>query len=166
MFYSCEIESAFPPAEAVGRIERLLQPDPGLLSYESQRVSLAWTEGDPPFFGVMNGSSFTARPILRYRNSFSPLLRGTVRSGPTGSKVRVFMRMHAITIVLVLFFTTLSLSLLRSGERAGPFLFVFILLMAGGGFVYEVVQCRRILERALVTPRARRRAAADRDEVA
>ncbi len=56
-----------------------------------------------PYEGTLSESGFEIQRIIHYRNSFLPLIRGRFEASPTGTIVRITMRLHAVVIGFLAF---------------------------------------------------------------
>jgi hypothetical protein len=61
-----------------------------------------------PFEGSIEGSHFEINRILRYRNSFQPMISGDIASDNTGCSISITMNLHIIVLIFMIFwlFTT------------------------------------------------------------
>jgi hypothetical protein len=72
-----------------------------LLSAVAPRRRLSIRKPELPFTGRVEADSFEVRPVLRYRNSFAPIARGSFASGLTGTRIEVRMRMHPAVAIFM-----------------------------------------------------------------
>jgi len=111
---------------------------------------------DRPFVGDVKGGSFSIMRVSRGRNSFRPLIRGTVATSIQGSEVTGTAQLHTIVIAfmgfLIAVLTLTLLRLLTSGIGARrwdtavlvvPGILAFLILMMRLAFA---VESRRALE--------------------
>jgi hypothetical protein len=112
------------------------------------------------FEGTVSGDDFQISRIIRYRNSFLPIIQGHFSPFGAGVRVEVIMKLHGI--VLVFAFLWLSfvgfpvleaiLQALRTGrfEEAAWFpcaMVVLFFLMVTIGFEIEASKARKLLNR-------------------
>jgi hypothetical protein len=72
-----------------------------LLNAVAPRRRLSIRKPQLPFTGTVEADSFEVRPVLRYRNSFAPIARGSFASGLTGTRIEVRMRMHPAVAIFM-----------------------------------------------------------------
>jgi len=153
MLYWFSLDSPLPAEEVSRRIQLLSREASGFLTH-------AWTFGpdtDPPFLGTVQQSRFSLRRDIHYRNAFLPMLKGTVRALPGGSRVVVIMHLHPFMLVFMLGWFALlgssAMALLTSHGLivaiAPTGLFIFGAAVMAAGFFPEAVRARRILEQNL-----------------
>ena len=113
-----------------------------------------------PFEGVVSSEGFEINRIIFYRNSFLPLVEGSVQRDGAGSLIDAELTLHPfVAVVMAVFFTLTGLFGIASsisfyGEgRFQPLEFPVPLGLFGGGFVLmhgafalEVGSVRRLLE--------------------
>lgn len=158
-FYQVLIDSPLAPAVAVERVRSLTCTPPSFS--ESLRSAFSRTkQRSTPFLGEINGSSFSVRRNIRYRNSFLPQIRGNVQAAPSGSSVRITMFMHPFTAVFMLIWLWGVGGIAWSGSlraESSPTalhllpvgMFVFGLALVAGGFFPEAIKAKRMLAVAL-----------------
>ena len=56
---------------------------------------------DGEFIGKVSISGFRIRSNIKYRNSFLPIIKGSVKAGENGSEVIIKMRMHPFVSVFL-----------------------------------------------------------------
>jgi hypothetical protein len=78
-----------------------------LASAVASRRRVSFRKPEATFTGTVGANSFELRPVLGYRNSFVPAVRGSLASGITGTRVDVRLRM----LPAVAIFMTVWLSL-------------------------------------------------------
>jgi hypothetical protein len=61
-----------------------------------------------PFIGTVGASSFDLRPVLGYRNSFAPTVRGAFATGIAGTRIDVRLRMLPAVAVFMLFWLSFA----------------------------------------------------------
>jgi hypothetical protein len=124
-----------------------------------RRFGLAKDAG-PPFIGSVEAGTFDLRRVIRYRNSFIPLVRGRITSAPMGSRVDVTMSLHPVVAVFMALwilgtgFGALAMLDTPSGQERSTAMLLLAMLALGvvlvvGGFFPEAAKTRRLLERAL-----------------
>lgn len=142
------IQSALSPDQARSRLLEAIGPArKTVLSRDSR-----------PFTGSMTGGSFRITRTSRGRNSFRPLIRGSIEPSDRGSRIQGTMRLHEVVLgfmaFLVLvplwFFLTLLPTSITTGRwdatmLALPGAMVFLMAMMGFGFVSEAQRALRDL---------------------
>ena len=80
------------------------------------------------FTGEVSETGFKIQRIIRYRNSFLPVIVGSVRSAENGSKLEVLLRLHRFVLgFMIVWFSgtipafVISIVLLISSIAVGPF---------------------------------------------
>ena len=140
------IMSRVSAAEALSRLGQATGRPAGAFSRRDVRS----------FVGDVNGESFSIMRVSRGRNSFRPLIRGTVASSTKGSEVTGTARLHTVVIgfmgFLIAVLSLTLLQLLASGFSARrwdttvlviPGIVVFLIVMMRVAFA---VESRRALE--------------------
>jgi hypothetical protein len=120
----------------------------------------------PPFEGTVGERAFKIQRIVGYRNSFLPVVRGTIRPAAGGSEIEITMRMQMPVIVfMLLWFGLLGAFLILgvSGESAanggagtgcavGLFMFAAAYGMMIIGFQVEAAKARTFLRDLFAEP--------------
>lgn len=105
------------------------------------RFTLPNSANDERFEGQISGEAFHLRRVVGYRNSFLPVIDGTVGAARHGSVIQVRMRMFWFVYAFLAVWTMGALIMLASagdvGLIAGPLFLLFAYLMAMGGFWFE-----------------------------
>jgi hypothetical protein len=144
------IHSPMSPTDALQALRSVVEPGKFL------RFS---TAGAKAFQGTVDVSGFRITRIIGYRNSFLPVIVGTVTPAPGGSLVRIHMRM----IVFVMLFCCVWLTGVVSiggnliwrtswaQVQAQPIclmpvgMMLFFLVLVNGGFWLEARKQKRML---------------------
>ena len=112
------------------------------------------------FWGYMReDDTFRIRPVIRYRNSFLPVICGEIRTRGNGTLIRVRMRPPIVSAAFMLtWYSLLGIALvavIRSGSFSGV---AVALLMAvvgfgimTGAFGYEAGKSKKYLEKLFRT---------------
>src|SRR5215510_2868152 len=81
------------------------------LEVARQRRGLDWFERrTEKFEGVLTDEGFTISPIIRYRNSFRPVIKGRFYPLVRGVRIDVTMRLHiSVLIISILWIGAFSL---------------------------------------------------------
>lgn len=105
--------------------------------------------------GSIDDTGFKMTRIIHYRNSFLPVIRGQFETSPTGTIVRVSMKLHPFVIGFLVFwyctwysmvlpiFLTMDFEVFAAGLFVG--LPLVILVVFWGSFWYEAHRSRREL---------------------
>jgi hypothetical protein len=72
-----------------------------LSSAVAQRAWMSFRRPEAPFTGTVGTNSFDLRPVLGYRNSFVPRVRGTFASGAVGTQIDVRLRMLPVVAMFM-----------------------------------------------------------------
>lgn len=121
-----------------------------------------WFEANhKPYQGNMEGCDFEISPIIHYRNSFLPIIKGEIQSEMSGSSVHITMRPHGFVIAFMIlwlggvgfFFLIMLASFISSMTQnnirdasvllipGGMFAFGYALLL--GGFKFESIKSKQ-----------------------
>jgi hypothetical protein len=89
-FEKLELVSALRPDEAIAKLAESVEPKKWFRWFGRSRC---------PFEGQIVGSTFDINRIIGYRNSFLPMIRGTVSPHPAGSQIGIRMALHPSVLV-------------------------------------------------------------------
>src|SRR5476651_2494099 len=98
LFESIDITSPLTP----GEVEKELQSMTSKPSYSFKLGTLMPLQR--PFIGKIENFRFTIRLSITGRNSFLPLIKGTIAPHLNGSLIRVRMRLHLVVILVMIWF--------------------------------------------------------------
>jgi hypothetical protein len=138
------------------RIRALAREQPGI--GQSLREAFGWRPPKvPPFIGKVEGSTFTLRRDINYRNSFVPQIRGSISPVAAGTIVVVSMSLPPLVVAFMTlclgWVGALAVGLLSGGalgQAVGPAaMFVIAAALAMAGFYAEAEKARRILAEAI-----------------
>jgi len=105
------------------------------------RIGWPSSANDKRFEGTLSADGFHVRRVIGYRNSFLPVIDATVRSGVSGSRIDVQMRMfwfvYAFVAVWGIAALTIAVSAGQIGLMIAPFLLLFVYAMTMAGFWME-----------------------------
>jgi len=128
---------------------------------EPQKV-IRWqlSQNHAPYQGTLSEAGFEIHRIIHSRNSFLPIIRGRFEPSPSGTLVRITMKLHPFTTgFLIFWFLTwysFSLPIFLSGAMPTPFALQFLgmpfllLVIFWGAFWSEANRCRRDLVEMIV----------------
>lgn len=87
-----------------------------LLSKKTVKNNSPWFDsiGNYPFRGEVNQGSFKIRPIIRYRNSFLPVINGTIAEKEGETVVQITMRLDRFIELFSYFWSGMVLFVLLS----------------------------------------------------
>lgn len=104
---------------------------------------------DKRFEGTVSGDGFHVRRIIGYRNSFLPVIDGTIHAGASGTRIEVQMRMFIFVYAFCAIWIVGALTAMFAGERIGliiaPALLLFLWAMTMAGFWLEAGKQERTL---------------------
>ncbi|HWB62546.1 MAG TPA: hypothetical protein VG603_03475 [Chitinophagales bacterium] len=101
-----DINTSLSVSQTIDLLQQNIQPG-------RSRTLHLFEKPEKPYIGEWSGQSFTISRILNYRNSFNPVITGTVRETPLGSSIHVKMQLHSfVKSFMLLWFTPLLLALL------------------------------------------------------
>jgi len=156
-FYRFRIDTPLPVEAAVEGIRAITRDPPTFR--ESLRLAFRRAEsGGRPFLGAVRGHAFRLRRDVKGRNSFLPMIWGSVQGGPAGTEVSVTMFVHPLVAAFVLFWLsavgfgawgTLLKEQVSCNSLAGLGMFVAGIAVTLGGFIPEARKARRLLEEAV-----------------
>jgi hypothetical protein len=116
---------------------------------------------DTPFTGSLEGHRFQIARTIRYRNSFLPVIEGTIEPAEHGARIRVRMRLNWFVAVFIAFWIAgtlvASVAVVASAPaQAGAWVVVLMpivgIAMCSGGFAFEAYRARIILEALFPRP--------------
>ena len=133
-----------------------------------------WGASECPFEGTVTDSTFEIQRIISYRNSFLPLIRGTIAAEPPGSRISITMRLNAFVLVFMVVWlggvaaggVAIAIGVL-TGRVEIVFLFIpvgmflFGGLLTAGAFAFEARKAEQAITNLL---HAHRRAAESMQE--
>jgi hypothetical protein len=94
MYSRQTIETRLSVTQALERLARVIRPPHS--RWEAVEAGLSWEEeAVPPFVGRIDGNHFIIRRVIRYRNSFRPLISGRVAPVVSGSRIDIVLRLTA-----------------------------------------------------------------------
>jgi len=153
-YYSVRIPTRLSTQDAVRRILTLVRPRRSFV--ERLRHALETTTDAPRFEGVVSGEMFTVTRVIRYKNSFLPVIHGTVEQGPEGAIVRLRMRLNVATsIFMAIWFASLGLVVGSMFDLTTVWMLIAGALMTAGGFFPEAVKAAKVFRNALNEPKPR-----------
>jgi hypothetical protein len=147
------LDTTLPVEETCARLARSVEP----------RRSFRLGAGTCPFEGSVDGERFAIRRIILYRNSFLPLVNGSVEPTATGSRLRGTLTLHPLVAVFLALWIGIALMIgppmLLSTEGDAPWsvrltplgIIGALGLVVSGAFTYEARRARSELVR-IVTP--------------
>ena len=155
--YEFKIISPLPLDEARERLRSITKPPRSFMEKLEQ-----WGVQDekPSFIGEVKDSEFTLRRDISYRNSFLPVIRGSIGGSSRGSVIRATLTLPPVTLVFMLFwFGGLSVAAipliiftLAAGNPAGLIpigMLAFGAVLVYFGFFPEARKAERIFRELL-----------------
>lgn len=153
-YWSAELKSPFPPKEVVERLRSVMLERPETFTEQLLRKLEPWAK-ESLFEGTIDGFSFKIRRVIRYRNTFLPVIRGTITYEPSGgSSVDLWMTLTVFSAIFAAIFTSVvvfivamnfsELDLLRFAIVIGA---IAVPLLS---FYAEAIIAERILRKALL----------------
>ena len=86
--------------EVINRINNIVQPRDIFHMFKKDRYGYG-----KPYQGEVHGNEFNITRVIRYQNSFLPIIKGTIiETGNNQTKIIVKMRMHGFVIVFMSIF--------------------------------------------------------------
>ena len=146
------IQTGAPPQEARDRLAAQVR--------KPTWSALLQRKDGPPYEGTVAETTFKIQRVIRYRNSFLPVIVGAIRPSPLGSEIEIAMRMQAPVIgFMVVWFGVLAAFLSAgafggssesAGSGTGCAVGLFMIAAAYGmmtiGFQYEAAKARTFLQ--------------------
>ncbi|PSK94378.1 hypothetical protein [Taibaiella chishuiensis] len=152
------LRSRLSPEAAADKLEK------AVVTFGSGRSSAFSSDPNRPFRGTVSGTDFKITRIIGYRNSFAPVITGTL-SGYPGTELDIRMRMHTgVLIFCCIWMGAIGLSAIlaatgfyNTANAAVPFpmlpicLFMLVAayVMATAGFKYESRKSKNLLKALL-----------------
>ncbi len=148
-FTSFTIHASLSSIDALAALQAIVEPKKFRL----------FDRGEKPFEGTAESGRFTIRRLIRYRNSFLPVVSGVIQPAPGGSTIRITMRPMIFVMIFCVFWLSGVLSiggvllsqLSWSNIQANPMglipvgMVVFFLILVNGGFWFEANKQRKML---------------------
>lgn len=148
-----KIVTSLSREEILKRLENAIEP---------KRHFRLFASGTKPYQGSVEGSHFEVSRIIRYRNSFLPIIKGDVQSEISGSTVYITMHPHIfVTAFMILwlgavgfFFLAFLYSFVSSSTNPSIVfipggMFVFGYGMFLGGFKFESIKSKKFFRELL-----------------
>jgi hypothetical protein len=149
------IETRLTPVQVAERLRAVTAPGRRLRLFRA-------SAGGKDFEGTVSDREFRVTRVIRYRNSFLPVVRGRIEDAADGARVEVSMRLHpAVFGFMLLWFGFLTISLVvivviaAIKQTFSPFflvplgMFAFGYALTTGGFKLESRRSREQLEAIL-----------------
>ena len=148
------IHTHLPIDEAQVRIKALIEAP-------ARRWSswFAWPPpvGSRPFAGSFGAMSFKIMRIIAYRNSFLPVIRGTLSQGDVGTDVRLVMTLHPLVALFMLVWcgglARVAMSVIETSHAVAAvpplLLCLFGIGLTIGGFIPEAFKATRLIRESL-----------------
>lgn len=157
-YYRFDIDSPFPPGTVIQRLRALTRemPDP-----DPSRTGPIGKDrrGEAVFVGALGEDGFRLRRDIRHRNTFRPQIRGQLDALPSGTRIRVRMRLHLFAVLFMAAWLTFvgygCFRVLSDGRIQPPAAWIPVGMLVVGvlmPFVFfypEAIRARRLLERAV-----------------
>lgn len=113
------------------------------------RIGWPNSANDNRFEGSVSGNGFHVRRIIGYRNSFLPVVDGTIQAGASGTRIHVQMRMFIFVYAFCAIWAAGALAATTAGGAIGPLitlaLLFFLWAMTMIGFWLEAGKQERTL---------------------
>lgn len=140
-FHRFEINSPLDRQAALAAIAAHTEPE------KWYRWRWPSSANDDRFEGQIGADSFHVRRIIGYRNSFLPVVDGTVHAAGRGSKIEVQMRPFAfVAVFAAVWVAGVSVALFTPMWPFGLGMLAFFYAMTMGGFWYEASKQEQTLQ--------------------
>ncbi|HBF38424.1 MAG TPA: hypothetical protein DDW50_14040 [Firmicutes bacterium] len=152
-FENFEIESTLSPDEVKERIANHIETNMPLFKL--------FYSGGKEFKGKIRDDHFLISRIIRYNNSFLPMIEGTIYPNNFGSNIKITMRLHKLVfgfwIVWMAMVFLISLGFLRNLlSSPGTISLIPLLMLIFGYFIgiipfnIEVNKAKRLLQEIMI----------------
>lgn len=151
--YSTKLDSE----EICKRLSDIIQPKRSFNLFGNSS-----SESSKPYEGSIDKNSFQISRIIGYRNSFLPIIKGSIQKDFNGTKIQVKMRIHKFVTFFMAFWMggvslgcLASLTMFSKDDNFNPVVLIpFFMLLFGyglvtGGFKYESIKSRKYFEELL-----------------
>jgi len=152
-----QLITSLPEKEVVELISQQIEPAPALRLSQSKRAT-----NRKPYEGEISGNIFKIIRIIRYRNSFVPMIFGTIEKQGAVTRIHVEMRIMPLATLFIAFLMgiilIMGISFLVIGlhdQRFLPALAVPLMMLAFGyfmvywGFKSESAKSKKFLNELL-----------------
>jgi hypothetical protein len=142
------VETYHSPSTIVDRLSNTTDQTSWMLPLSSKRL----------FWGRIGARHFKLVPIISYRNSFLPVIQGSLSTDGSGTHVRVMMRLHWGTTIFVIIWAMIAIYQLAvsiaywhagKGTWHAPglplFMLLFMIGLTCGGFWWEAPKWRAVI---------------------
>lgn len=144
------LSTSLPLSEVEARIQPLIAPPDPTFSFQRPEP------GGPPFQGSFSPPHFKVSRRIQYRNSFLPVIHGSLGAGAVGSEIRLVMHVHLIVLAFmcvwfggVLFSLSLSSFAWDEPHLMPLGMAVFGVALTCGGFFPEAIKAARLIREAV-----------------
>ena len=161
MYARLRIDTTMTVSEAEDRLSRLVRP---LKSWHEVKIPTSWSsESEPPFIGWVDEHRFRFRRDITGKNSFLPIISGSITPTDRGAALQMTMRASVPVIIVMAVWmgvTTYGAVQLLGDARSssttdllvGLMLPLFGVILVTSGFVPEVRKAASILRAAFTRP--------------
>ena len=139
---SFEIECPLPKGEAIELLSRNIEPKK-FFRFFGKHVY---------FQGFINTNEFEVRRIIKYRNSFLPIIKGKFASHDLGTTITLTMQLHPLVLAFMcVWFGGTGLFLIAFATAASPgvigplIMLLFGWALVTGGFWFEAKKQKEFL---------------------
>jgi hypothetical protein len=95
-FYRFHLDTPLSESAACERIQELIRPRRTFREWIAFNITREDNTVGPPFLGKVGFRTFRLRRDIRYRNSFLPMVWGSIVPSRVGSRISVNMFMHPL----------------------------------------------------------------------
>lgn len=164
-YHHYQLNSSFTPEQIAQALsDNIRSPRPTIsdmfrMSFGVLGKWLGRRDDGGTWYGTANHHRFKIYRHISYRNSFLPVVIGTIQRTPTGSQVDVVMRLHWSVWLVLGLFVLVGLSILFEGVMTPTAdkmllvvpigILVFVSVLAGVGFWAEVNKAKELLAEQL-----------------
>jgi hypothetical protein len=147
------VTTLLTPAKVVERLKKEVEPDTGI-SFKK----MFFRSSEYYFTGYIGYEKFELEPVISYRNSFLPQIKGIIKPHLNGSRIQVVMRLHTGVVVFMGiwmgFVMLLGCAFLLKSFITAEFtlttliplgMMLFAYCLALGGFKYESIDAKNKL---------------------
>jgi hypothetical protein len=152
------LHSDLPIDEVRHRISMLVNERPGF--WNRFFGGWGWSKTDFYFAGTVSATTFRIMRIIRYQNSFLPVVRGWLAPAPVGTRVRLLMTLHPLVAVFMAFWcSSMAIAaygaIVTKGFRAIPVvpgvMLLFGVALVGAGFIPEAYKAEQAIKECIAS---------------
>lgn len=153
-YYRYEFDTPLSPQEVADKLNaQIIKKREGLFDGFKRMMNNSQLQGT--WYGTADRQGFKIRRHIDYRNSFLPMIYGTINRRARGSHIVIVMRVSIFVMVfLVMFMTPLLYTLWTAtedtiGTLSALAMLLFAVVLTGAGFGFEAQKAKALLQEQL-----------------